>query len=82
MEVDVINKEICYSEFYEDYLVKNRMCLLSKLFTDSWSCRKHWVKNEAPNWDNLLENYGCYIQLTLFNILSLLNCLLYLFLNR
>jgi hypothetical protein len=63
MEVDVINKEICYSEFYEKYLVNNRICLLSKLFTDSWPCRKQWVESEAPNWDNLLENYGKLLSL-------------------
>ncbi|KZS11416.1 putative JmjC domain-containing protein 4 [Daphnia magna] len=58
MEVDVINNEVCYSEFYNKYLIMNRPCLLSKTHTESWLSRKLWAENELPSWENLLDSYG------------------------
>ena len=51
---------MCYTEFYEQYLVKNQLCLLSGPFTDSWPCRELWVRDGKPNWEYLLEIYGSF----------------------
>lgn len=57
-EVLVLTEEICYTEFYERFLMENQLCLLSESFTDSWPCRKLWVVDGKPNWDYLIETFG------------------------
>ena len=56
--VDFIEEPICYSAFYEEYLVGNKPCLLSDYFTSSWPCRRDWVKDGLPNWKHLCDQYG------------------------
>ena len=59
LKVDLIEKPICYSAFYEEYLLGNKPCLLSDYFTSSWRCRKDWVKDgNIPNWQHLRDLYG------------------------
>ena len=58
VNIDVLEKHLCYSEFYHRYLVANKPCLLSELWTESWPCRKLWVKNGQPDWEFLKRNYG------------------------
>lgn len=56
--VDFLEEPICYSAFYEEYLVGNKPCLLSDYFTSSWPCRRDWVKDGLPNWKHLCDQYG------------------------
>lgn len=57
-DVDLIEEPICYSVFYEKYLVGNLPCVLSDFFTSVWPCTKDWVKNGLPNWQHLRDQYG------------------------
>ena len=56
--MDVLNEPICYSEFYQRYLLANKPCLLAAKVTESWLCRQLWVENGRPKWDYLKQNYG------------------------
>lgn len=70
----MINNEVCYSEFYDKYLIMNRPCLLSKTHTESWLSRKLWAENELPSWENLLDSYGTDCITEFVNVF--LNCYL------
>ena len=62
--IDVLHRPICYSEFYESYLKANKPVLLAESFTQSWPCRKLWVKNGEPNWTYLKNNYGKIVEIS------------------
>lgn len=57
--VTVISSPLSYSEFYKEFILRNKPCLFSKLFTNNWLCRKKWVlENDVPNIEFLKEKYG------------------------
>ncbi|XP_061163826.1 2-oxoglutarate and iron-dependent oxygenase JMJD4-like [Saccostrea echinata] len=48
-----------YSEFFENYLLRNRPCILSSLNTDTWNSRTDWtLPNGQPNFEFLREKFG------------------------
>ncbi|TRZ00501.1 hypothetical protein DNTS_026637 [Danionella cerebrum] len=56
--IDYIEKEIPYSKFFKKYLMQNKPCMLSKKFTEEWSCRRNWVTPEGkPNLQRLLHEF-------------------------
>jgi len=42
-EIRRIPNEICYLDFFVEYLVPNKPCVFGPWLTDSWKCRKEWV---------------------------------------
>lgn len=60
-EIERITNRISYWDFYQNYIRKNKPCILSAMFTATWSCRKDWLTNDGePNMDYFEDNFGSY----------------------
>ena len=42
-EIRRIPNEICYSDFFVEFLVPNKPCVFGPWLTDAWKCRREWV---------------------------------------
>lgn len=51
-----IENNLSYSEFFENYLLCNRPCIIKNL-SDDWGARK-WIKNDNLDVDYFRKNYG------------------------
>lgn len=47
-----------YDDFFKDYLLKNRLCVISSELTKKWRSRLEWVSDGRPNYDFLEECFG------------------------
>lgn len=56
--IEFIDRATCYSEIYREFILNNKPFVLSKNFTETWPCRKLWVKDGKPNWDYIKLHYG------------------------
>lgn len=54
--------DIDYGTFYEEYLIKNRPCLILSSITDDWNCRNDWIDRSSVfpqiDFDFLQRTYG------------------------
>lgn len=60
-EIDPVVNVDCsmkYSDFFENFLVKNRPCVFHADITKVWPCRRNWSLNEAPNFEFLKELFS------------------------
>ena len=57
-QIDYIEEPITYQNFFTEYLLRNKPCVLGSWATDSWKSRAEWVKNNEPNLDYLVEKFG------------------------
>jgi len=48
-----LNKSLAYSEFFEQFLMKNQPCIFSSDLTKNWSCIKDWSSEGIPNLEHL-----------------------------
>ena len=60
-DIDVITKPIKYEEFFLEYLLPNRPCILDTWVTDGWRSRKEWVLEDGqPNLELIKTLFGDY----------------------
>ncbi|XP_067119576.1 2-oxoglutarate and iron-dependent oxygenase JMJD4 [Centruroides vittatus] len=59
-EIEIIDNEITYEEFFLKFMCANRPCKFSSKFTDNWKSRKLWINNDddKPNFDYLQREFG------------------------
>ena len=57
-QIDYIEKPITYQEFFTEYLLGNKPCVLGSWATNNWRSRAEWVKNNEPILDYLVEKCG------------------------
>ncbi|XP_014259233.1 jmjC domain-containing protein 4 [Cimex lectularius] len=50
-------KDVDYAEFYVNYLLNNRPCLIKSVSKD-WPAQKKWVKHGKPDFEYIEQNYG------------------------
>ena len=56
--VEKIPYDITLRQFQDLYLIQNKPCIFSKVFTDDWRSRREWVKNGKPNLEYLEDKFG------------------------
>lgn len=56
--VHVVPSTISYIEFAEQYLKKNRPCLIDQELTASWKARKLWQEGGKPSLEYLKKEFG------------------------
>lgn len=56
-EITNITTDIPYVEFFNNYLLLNKPCIIKNV-TKDWLASKKWIKNDKLNLNYLLENYG------------------------
>ena len=57
-QIDYIEKPITYQDFFTEYLLRNKPCVLGSWATNNWKSRAEWVKNNELNLDYLVEKFG------------------------
>ncbi|KAK2187911.1 hypothetical protein NP493_150g01016 [Ridgeia piscesae] len=58
-DIDVITKPIKYEEFFLEYLLPNRPCILDTWATDGWRSRKEWVLEDGqPDLEQIKTLFG------------------------
>ncbi|KAJ1528812.1 hypothetical protein ONE63_007189 [Megalurothrips usitatus] len=56
--ITTINTEISYQDFFENFLLCNRPCLIREFITCQWPCRSLWTEGSKPNLSYLQEEFG------------------------
>lgn len=49
--------EVTYADFFEEYLRKNKPCVL-KSVANNWGSSKYWVTDNKPNFEYFLKTYS------------------------
>jgi hypothetical protein len=65
-----LDSNTSYEYFYNEFLVKNIICLFDKELTQNWKSRREWLtSNGRPNLDFLDKTFGklCFNHLLLFS---------------
>ncbi|XP_033228054.1 2-oxoglutarate and iron-dependent oxygenase JMJD4 isoform X2 [Belonocnema kinseyi] len=50
--------EISYNDFFSNYLIANKPCIIQSNATKNWPCKKDWIQNGAPNFTLLKQLFG------------------------
>ena len=54
-----LDSNTSYEYFYNQFLVKNKVCIFDQNLTTSWKCRKEWVTPEGkPHLEALNKLFG------------------------
>lgn len=59
-QIDQINSNVAYEVFFQNYLMVNKPCIISREMTTNWKSVQNWVdrKSGKPNFQYLKENFG------------------------
>lgn len=49
--------EVTYANFFEEYLHKNKPCVL-KSVTNNWGSSRYWIIDNKPNFEYFLKKYS------------------------
>lgn len=52
------NPSMPYSQFFENFLITNRICIFDAEITKDWSSRRNWSFNDAPNFEWFKDHFG------------------------
>jgi len=53
---------LTYDDFFHDFLLPNKPCVLSPVVTENWRSRREWVKeNKTPDVEYLRKHFGTYM---------------------
>lgn len=63
---------LCFIDFYYDFLLQNRPCILTKCATESWKSRKEWIDSKTngvkPNFEKFKDfNCGKFLFVSLYS---------------
>ncbi|ELU02976.1 hypothetical protein CAPTEDRAFT_158070 [Capitella teleta] len=62
VSVDHLSEPVSYEEFFLNYLLPNKLCVLGKWVTEEWRSRRDWVAADlTPNMHFLKEHFGSAI---------------------
>lgn len=57
--IEKITNTLSYEDFFKQYLLTNRPCILSSEFTNSWRSRKEWCKDDgSPDFEFIQKYFG------------------------
>ena len=56
-EFNVIENNLTYNQFFEEYLLTNKSSIIKNI-SDDWPATKNWVKLGSPNFEYLESKYG------------------------
>ncbi|EFN85605.1 JmjC domain-containing protein 4 [Harpegnathos saltator] len=56
--IERIDSTVTYNDFFSEYLIRNRPCIISSQATENWPCRREWVLEDAPNFEMLRTSFG------------------------
>ncbi|XP_014481072.1 PREDICTED: jmjC domain-containing protein 4 [Dinoponera quadriceps] len=49
---------VTYNDFFSEYLIRNRPCVVGSQATANWPCRREWVLEDAPNFEALRASFS------------------------
>lgn len=59
--MDVITGPISAADFYHNYLIKNKPCIIDNGLIKPWKCLKDWrTSDDQINFDFLKDNFGLF----------------------
>ncbi|XP_020279195.1 jmjC domain-containing protein 4 [Pseudomyrmex gracilis] len=51
--IDRIDLRVTYNDFFSEYMIRNKPCVINLEATENWPCRREWVLDGAPNFEAL-----------------------------
>lgn len=63
--IPVIEEEIPYNEFFQNYLLKNQACVIKNV-AKNWQSYRSWIANNGISFDYMLSKYGD-LDVTVYN---------------
>lgn len=52
------NTDIQYSDFFWQYLYRNRPCVVRGPVTESWKSANEWISDNRPNFSYISQKFG------------------------
>jgi hypothetical protein len=60
-KVSFTNTDMLYSDFFRQYLFRNRPCVVRGPITESWKSANEWICDNRPNFSYISKKFGmCY----------------------